>query len=603
MKKDRLIYSCVCIFVLLMVFHPINGIWRVAGATSEDGDGVTEYWGVLIGVEYKWFMDVLQIQFWMNVDRMYDLLLVSDLWQEDHIIKLTNEDASLVNIIAAFEWLDDMDDGDDFCFIYYTAHGFNLSVDLPPFDEEDGRDEFLTTYWTGFNPFAVITDDYFNALLSDLDASGVAVLLDACHSGGMIDDAQDLNLSYWMLAPCEQVGFYSFGASEQEQNEVMRRDDISMHGIPFKTEDWLTGFSEELYDDGRVIMTNCAEHENGSGISFGRYIMQALQGYGDLVVEGGNDNGIVSAEEAFAYAEPRWSHDDLHPIIYDGYPGELELTDDDFPPDTPLWVDCPVLAEINTVYPYTVVCSDPEDHDVCYGFDWHEPIHYIWEIEADEWSPGTPSDMPQSINHIWEESGIYRTHVCAQDIFGAEHVFPEDRWSHEWTTIVASDDEIVDQYHPYSQRSKRFNHTRWLAQSFTPTMSSLSKLTLELTVRTDPETTIEVYILDELEGDILTMCTQEVDHWSLGGGHWIEFSLDDISLTPDEEYFMVIMSHYTGSSYGITWSLSDDIDRYPGGQGYISYDAGDSWQMLDADVDFCFVEYAESDDSDSQPLI
>ena len=44
---------------------------------------------------------------------MYEMLLDSDWWSEDHIKVIKGRDATATNIIQGFRWLDQMDDDDD----------------------------------------------------------------------------------------------------------------------------------------------------------------------------------------------------------------------------------------------------------------------------------------------------------------------------------------------------------------------------------------------------------------------------------------------------------------------------------------------------------
>jgi hypothetical protein len=68
-------------------------------------------------------------------------------------------------------------------------------------------------------------------------------------------------------------------------------------------------------------MGSCEDELSYSG-GFAPYLIDGLRGYADS-----NRDGIVTAEEAFAYAQPR-SNQEQHPTIYDGYPGEFPLTTD-----------------------------------------------------------------------------------------------------------------------------------------------------------------------------------------------------------------------------------------------------------------------------------
>ena len=115
-------------------------------------------------------------------------------------------------------------------------------------------------------------------------------------------------------------------------------------------------FAKDISKSGRVILTASAENESSwdtSALShgvFSYYVIEALMGVG---IVDANSNQEISAEEIFAYAEPRtvsFTTENCekiqHPQLYDGYDGELPLitetvtiTFDNSPRGTSLTVD------------------------------------------------------------------------------------------------------------------------------------------------------------------------------------------------------------------------------------------------------------------------
>lgn len=173
----------------------------------------TEYWAVLIGAGiYDSHSDENRPSMLRAADEMHDLLLQSDYWQEDHIKVLKGKECTAVNIVEALRWLDEKDDENDISLVYITTHGFK-GPDIPPFDESDGKDEYLATYWGFEYPVTCIWDDELNFLLSRLDSKGVAVIIDSCHSGGV--------------------------------------------GDSFSETEWIKGFAEDIQGNGRVILMSC----------------------------------------------------------------------------------------------------------------------------------------------------------------------------------------------------------------------------------------------------------------------------------------------------------------------------------------------------------
>lgn len=519
------------------------------------GSGDTEYWAVLIGADFNWYYNHFIMRFDKNVECMYNLLLASNHWQANHIKVLKNEDVTVANIVGALLWLDMMDDDNDISLVYYTAHGaqlriknkklgIDLPIDLPPVDEEDGCDEFITTHWTGRNPFSIITDDLLNYLLNRLDSQGIAVLIDACHSGGMFDS--------------------------NHQNM-------------------------------RVMMASCEEHELGAGIRFAKFMMKGMQGYADDINEGGNDDGMVSAEEAFSYATPRYidfSNEFCHPVIKDEYDGELQLTDVKLPPSPPSWINGPLIGNTNILYNFSVVSTDPEDHKIRYGWDWDSkagyklligyPYFYPVPYKVFEWTEFFPSGTSVCMHHSWNEPGVYDIRVKSQDDSGFFELDPRVHWSVDWTTIITSDDELVDQFQTEDISANVVEDDQWCAQSFIPNLEKLSKVALELDCF-DNNYTVDFLIRSDLTGDNLVEISKNIE----GDCSWIDFVFpEDLSVTPGETYYMILGIQNIQGPY---WVKSYQ-NPYPRGKAYVSEDSGQSWssnKWFIINVDFCFVTYSQ----------
>jgi len=268
---------------------PINNISQ--NPTTNIADD-TEYWALLVGVGvYAENPEQNRPDMILEVDDLYAQLLQSDWWSEDHIKVITGEDATVVNIIAGLRWLDRMEDSNDISLVYLSTHGFPLGIDIPPADEADGTDEALVSYWGFVYPSLVIWDDELNVLLNRLESKGVCLIVDSCYAGGFNDPPN------WNIT--------SIPTESQHQNELA-------------AEEWVKGFSEDVRGQKRVvIMASCEDELSYSG-GFGPYVIDGIRGYADS-----NDDGIISAEEVFVYAQPRSPQQ--HPTIYDGYEGELPI--------------------------------------------------------------------------------------------------------------------------------------------------------------------------------------------------------------------------------------------------------------------------------------
>jgi len=253
----------------------------------------TEYWALLVGVgDYAENPMEDRPDMILEVNDFYTQLLQSDWWSEDHIKVFTGEDATVVNIIAGLRWLDRMEDSNDISLVYLSTHGFPLGFDIPPADEADGTDEALVSYWGFSFPGLVIWDDELNVLLNRLESKGVCLIVDSCYAGGFNDP------SNWNTTDIP---------TDSQQQKA------------YAAEEWVKGFGEDVRGQKRVVLMGSCEDEEAVSCCFGPYLVDGIRGYADS-----NDDGIISAEEVFFYAEPR-SAQMQHPTLYDDYDGELPI--------------------------------------------------------------------------------------------------------------------------------------------------------------------------------------------------------------------------------------------------------------------------------------
>ncbi len=281
--------SYAVVFILLAAgILPLQNIISTAENTSDD----TEYWALLVAVGvYADDPQQDRPDMLLEVDDLYALLLQSEWWQEDHIKVIKGEEATVTNIISGFRWLDRMEDKNDYSLVYLTTHGFPLGIDIPPKDEADGTDEALVSYWGFAYEKLVIYDDELNVLLNRLESKGVCLIVDSCYAGGFNDPPN------WL--------FTTTAYHSPRHNELA-------------VQNWVRGFGEDVRGQNRVVlMASCEDEVSFSG-GFGPYLIDGLRGYADT-----NQDNIITAEEAFVYAEPRSPRQ--QPTIYDGYEGELPI--------------------------------------------------------------------------------------------------------------------------------------------------------------------------------------------------------------------------------------------------------------------------------------
>ena len=208
-----------------------------------------EYWGLLIAVGvYADNPNENRPLMLEEVDDFYDLLIESDIWSEDHIKLIKAEDATVSNIFSGFKWLDQMEDEDDISLVYLTTHGGPLDRDIFPWDEEDGKDECLASYWSFAYDLQFIYDDQINYRLNQLESKGVCMIVDSCYAGGFNDDPN------W---------------NKNTQTSMT-------------TKDWIIGFGKELSGQNRVILMASREDEVSYSGGFAPYLIDGFRGYGDI---------------------------------------------------------------------------------------------------------------------------------------------------------------------------------------------------------------------------------------------------------------------------------------------------------------------------------
>jgi len=569
--------------------------------TSWIRDGKTEYWAVLIGVDFNSPLGRASIiPFEEYVDGMYSTLLTSDHWRADHIKLITDRNATKINIIKALRWLGKMADGDDVCLIYYVGHGGYLHlkakklgsyipIDLPPLDEKDRCDEFITTYWSGKNPFAIITDDLLNNLLNRIHAKGVAVVLDSCYSGGMSDIGNNR-------------GFFRRFFNHSLSN-------------------WMRDFSIDISKKGRVTLMACGENETalltGAKMFGSGFVREGLQGYADS-----NGDGMVSAEETFAYGAPRYKElcnsvfgENVYPIIDDRYDGELVLTDAELPPSSPNLSSRIMIGIPGEVFNFNVSSIDPENDRIRYGWNWRNDnvneYSKFWGYNVEEWSEYYNSGEVCTMRHSWVTPGVYTVRVKAQDEHGAEIIPDGEYYSGLWTEpsyiLIPSDNETVDQYQIKAPCGLCINAGNLVAQSFTSNATSLSKIKLKLTSLTTDDTDLEykqkyplnVSIRSNLSGEDIAKVSKKpyAELHFCKDYKWVEFDFSNITLTPGEKYYIAVSCDSPLSLYcwlGFDRSLLDpDVnssDPYLGGESY-SYEPLHLFWYPETYNDFCFITY------------
>ena len=502
----------------------------------------TEYWALLIAVGvYAGHPDEDRPSMLTQVENLHNILLVSEHWKEDHIKVIKAENATMWNIYKGLRWLNKMDDKDDFSLVYITTHGGQLPRDIWPWDEADGRDEVLASY-RGFQfSWANIRDDILNLMLSLLSAKGVCVIIDSCHSGGFNDPPY----------------FTNFMRNKRGNNQNSAYE-------------WMQELGEELQGKGRVVLMSCREDELSYGSIFTKLLVKSLRGYADT-----NEDGICSAEEAYQYVKDNMPGSTMHPTIFDNYPGELPITENEFPPSVPEAPIGQIIGETNTTYDYSTVSIDPEGHRIKYGWDWDS------DNIVDEWSDLLNSGTWHNISLSWSVEGTYNIKVKAEDELGIN-----SEWSNK-TVVSMSSDHFPDQRQT-EIGGGIFIQNFWVAQSFVPSLSNLSKVELGIiSWGVGEPTPINLYIRDNLTGENLAETSRSIPNYGYDKIYWSTFNFEDLNVIPGNTYYIVCKK--TGLDWG--YNLKIGCTYLPG--RLFHSENGENWNKYPGGCDGCFVTWGK----------
>jgi hypothetical protein len=216
-----------------------------------------------------------------------------DAEQQGNIHLLLNESATYNNIIDELNWLKEKEGK---VLFFFNGHGASIDDDNGDEDELfDNVDEAIVPYDARVNDEStLIRDDELLDIIEDFNANEAVFIFCTCHSGGMIEDA---------------VGYKPLDVFNGKSDDYIRIHNDVVNAVNNFNE----GLTNELEGENRVVMSSCGElsltreFPDGDflgyiGVPFVSYLIEGLRGYGDVK---GNNDGQVSAEEAFEYMKPR----------------------------------------------------------------------------------------------------------------------------------------------------------------------------------------------------------------------------------------------------------------------------------------------------------
>lgn len=202
---------------------------------------------------------------------LYNALLKTDNWDENNIILLINEQATKTNIINALENMSERVTEKDVFLFSWQGHGSDIEdndEDEKIFNPNDTKDEVIVTYEIDY-----LTDDKLDYYFSQIQAKGMCLIFDCCLSGGFI------NRNY-----SDNDIFFSNGLKNDLEKTNINTLDVNK--------------------DNRVVIMGTLNTIGGGGVLSGFWLTKtmslAFQGF----AKDENNDGLISAEEAFNWAKP-----------------------------------------------------------------------------------------------------------------------------------------------------------------------------------------------------------------------------------------------------------------------------------------------------------
>ena len=142
-------------------------------------------------------------------------------------------------------------------------------------------------------------------------------------------------------------------------------------------------------------------------------------------------------------------------------------------------------------------------------------------------------------------------------------------------TVIPSGSYILDQEQDQSGYSYACYNSRWLGQSFIPTLDTLSKVDVLVAKRGNPTGDLVVSIRSTLTGnDLVSIALSPNDIPDVAD--WVECDLDDITITPGTTYYLVIHTVGGGLTNCYLWNYGYNTP-YTNGAFQLSLTGGSSW--------------------------
>src|SRR4030042_4211970 len=255
------------ILLILMISFAANTI-----VSNQVSAANIDCWALIIGIsDYEYINDLDYAH--NDANEIAETLITYHGWSESQIYKLIDSQATKTNILDHITKRDTQEDSDDIFLLFFAGHG-SQAYDTPPYDEDDGYDEYVIPYDCDLTTDTAISDDELKESLNNLESNKKVVILDTCYSGGFASTR----------AAGLKVRSIRLNDSPTEESMVQREST-----------------SRDLNMDGFVTLASCDEDElafETSDIENGLFTYYLIEGLGPNFPADANSNNMVSAEEA-----------------------------------------------------------------------------------------------------------------------------------------------------------------------------------------------------------------------------------------------------------------------------------------------------------------
>lgn len=303
-KKIPATIFCIIILIGIININPINAKISTNNTKSNLSIDLENNHALFVGIsDYPGYQNDLPPAASDAIDTLS--ILTQHGWDSQNTRTLINSQATRNNITEGLSWLGEQEGT---VLFYYAGHG--AQVKDQDGDEKDSifpKDEAIVPWEATAE--TLILDDELKTIFNSFKAEKIVCIFVSCFSGGIIEDddgdsAKSKTLFTKLIDLFPRLSrFFSKSLirnSFTDSIKTSEEDDYVMYQP-----------MEELQAANRVIMTASQENKETYsfqliGQPFAEMIIQALKGglLGGSTVDKNND-GFVSAEEAFAYAQPR----------------------------------------------------------------------------------------------------------------------------------------------------------------------------------------------------------------------------------------------------------------------------------------------------------